>query len=1100
MRAGVMLFIDKASKLPTLDRVIDYTPPIVSPETTAIATITLMEHWEGDRDLNSSAQLISDRHNYDYVLVVRAARPIGILTRSDVVRLVVAGTDLAATKIVAVMTAPVITLERATSVDALTALSLMRQHRIHYLPIVDRSGLLVGMVTEDDLCQYFESPILAAAMPTLAPEPDRQPSQSDGGEICLVPSHQDLSDFIENAVVCLHWVAADGTIIWANQAELDLLGYTSEEYIGHSIIEFHADRAVIDDILDRLLHDRAVREYEADLICKDGSRRHVLIDSNSSWRNGEFVRTRCFTRDITKRKRAEEDLQRFNAALSHAMEGIAFLNPQGYYVWANQAYATTIGYSPEAIVGMDWQRTVHPDDLQIVELAYGQMLDRGKVEVAARGLRKDGSVFYKQLVMVTAYDSQQQLTGHYCFMKDITAAKQAEADLIRSEQKFRAIFDSLLQFIAVLTPDGIVMEANRTALEGIAIERADVIGKPFWETPWWTHSPQLQERLKQAIVRAANGELVQFESEHFWADGTPAIVDFSLKPVFDAAGQVVMLIPEGRDITDRKHKEDIMRNIALGVSAKTGDAFFEALVEYITKALRVEYAFIGEFVQPEQNRVRTIAGYGNDRVMENCEYELSATPCEHLVDLEFYVCPDRVQQQFPDDVLLKELDAQSYMGILLRDSAGQALGLMSVLSCQPFSETQLMTEILNIFAARAAAELERQQSQMILYNQKQDLARSNDDLQQFAYVASHDLQEPLRMIASYLELLERRYKGQLDAKADTFIAYAVDGATRMQTLINDLLNYSRVGRQVRDFEAVDCDRILAQVSNDLQVTIAQNRAVVTYAELPQVYGDPSQLTQLFQNLVSNAIKFRTQEPPLIQIGAEYIDGKWLFSVRDNGIGMDDRYLERIFIIFQRLHGKTEYPGTGIGLAVCKKIVERHGGKLWVEAPSACGSTFYFTLFPSCRLPMLSSPTIDRTIQVLLVEDNLGDVELTRLALEESALSIDLIVVGDGAAALEFLQDLKQDATAAPYPDLILLDLNLPKKSGHEVLAAIKTDRSLKRIPVLVLTTSQAEEDILQAYDRYASGYITKPASFERFVQVVRSIENFWFSTVILPPA
>jgi CheY-like chemotaxis protein len=150
--------------------------------------------------------------------------------------------------------------------------------------------------------------------------------------------------------------------------------------------------------------------------------------------------------------------------------------------------------------------------------------------------------------------------------------------------------------------------------------------------------------------------------------------------------------------------------------------------------------------------------------------------------------------------------------------------------------------------------------------------------------------------------------------------------------------------------------------------------------------------------------------------------------------------------------------------------------------------------------MLISPTIDRTIQVLLVEDNLGDVELTRLALEESALSIDLIVVGDGAAALEFLQALKQDATAASYPDLILLDLNLPKKSGHEVLAAIKADRSLKRIPVLVLTTSQAEEDILQAYDRYASGYIAKPASFERFVQVVRSIENFWFSTVILPPA
>jgi light-regulated signal transduction histidine kinase (bacteriophytochrome) len=304
-----------------------------------------------------------------------------------------------------------------------------------------------------------------------------------------------------------------------------------------------------------------------------------------------------------------------------------------------------------------------------------------------------------------------------------------------------------------------------------------------------------------------------------------------------------------------------------------------------------------------------------------------------------------LQPQFPGNVFLSDLRAQSYMGVLLQNSAGQALGLICVLSCQPFSETQLMTEILNIFAARAAAEIERQQSELELQHQKQDLARSNEELQQFAYVASHDLQEPLRMITSYLELLERRYKGQLDAKADTFIAYAVDGASRMQTLINDLLNYSRVGRQVRDFEVVDCQQIVDRVLTNLQVAIAQNKAVITHTPLPRVNGDPSQLIQLFQNLISNAIKFRTQEPPQIQIGAEYVDGTWLFLVRDNGIGMDSQYLERIFIIFQRLHSKAEYPGTGIGLAVCKKIVERHGGTVWVESQLDRGSTFYFTLSP-----------------------------------------------------------------------------------------------------------------------------------------------------------
>jgi PAS domain S-box-containing protein len=693
------------------------------------------------------------------------------------------------------------------------------------------------------------------------------------------------------------------------------------------------------------LHDRPVREYEADLRCKDGSIRHVLIDSNSSWRNGEFVRTRCFTRDITERKQAEDDLKRFNVALSHAMEGIARLDTYGCYVWVNQAYAEAIGYTPAAMVGMDWHGTVHPEDLHPLELAYEQMLDRGKVEISAKGIRQDGSMFYKQVVMVRADDDRGRLTGHYCFMKDVTAAKQVEADLIHSEQKFRAIFESMSQFIGLLTPDGTLLEGNQAVFDAVGIDRAAIIGKPFWETPWWTHSPQLQERVKAAVATAAAGELVRFESEHIWADGTPAVVDFSLKPMFDDTGKVTMLIPEGRDITDRKRKEDILRNIALGVSAKTGAAFFQALVEYLTKALQVEYALISELLPPSQDRVSTVAAYGNGATLDRFEYALPDTPCQHTIDRQFYVCAEQLQQQFPSFALLGEISAQSYMGVLLRNSAGQPFGLICVLSCQPFSETQLMTEILNIFAARAAAEIERQQSEIELQRQKQDLARSNDELQQFAYVASHDLQEPLRMITSYLDLLERRYKGQLDAKADMFIGYAVDGASRMQILINDLLNYSRVGRQERNFEAVDCDPIYAQVLANLQVAISTNKAIVSADPLPRVYGNSSQLTQLFQNLIGNAIKFRSQEPPQIEINVRSIEGWWLFSVRDNGIGIENEYLDRIFVIFQRLHGKTEYPGTGIGLAVCKKIVERHGGNLWVESQPDRGSTFYFTLPP-----------------------------------------------------------------------------------------------------------------------------------------------------------
>ena len=238
---------------------------------------------------------------------------------------------------------------------------------------------------------------------------------------------------------------------------------------------------------------------------------------------------------------------------------------------------------------------------------------------------------------------------------------------------------------------------------------------------------------------------------------------------------------------------------------------------------------------------------------------------------------------------------------------------------------------------------DREQAETALALQAAELAHSNQELQQFAYVASHDLQEPLRMVTSYVQLLERRYKDQLDADANEFIDYAVDGASRMQGLINDLLAYSRVGTQAKEFEPTDCKAVLERVLADLHTTVAEGNAVVSHDALPTITADPSQLGQVFQNLISNAIKYRCDRAPEIHISAERKDSEWLFSVRDNGIGIDPQYAERIFVIFQRLHTREEYPGTGIGLAVCKKIVERHRGRIWVESEAGKGSTFYFTI-------------------------------------------------------------------------------------------------------------------------------------------------------------
>jgi len=251
-------------------------------------------------------------------------------------------------------------------------------------------------------------------------------------------------------------------------------------------------------------------------------------------------------------------------------------------------------------------------------------------------------------------------------------------------------------------------------------------------------------------------------------------------------------------------------------------------------------------------------------------------------------------------------------------------------------------EVIGIFAAaRDITALKK--AEEILKLKLEELRRSNEELEQFAYVSSHDLQEPLRMISSYLQLLQRRYQGKIDDKADKYICYAVDGAARMQNLINDLLEFSRVTTRAGEPQPTDSELVLNQVQSNLDLYIKQNKATVSYDPLPEVLADNTQLAQVFQNLVINGIKFHGEEVPKVHVSAEKKEKEWVFSVQDNGIGINPQYSEKIFEVFKRLHKKEEYPGTGIGLAICKKIVERHSGCIWVESELGKGSTFYFTL-------------------------------------------------------------------------------------------------------------------------------------------------------------
>ncbi len=413
-------------------------------------------------------------------------------------------------------------------------------------------------------------------------------------------------------------------------------------------------------------------------------------------------------------------------------------------------------------------------------------------------------------------------------------------------------------------------------------------------------------------------------------DGTALWIEGDYNCLYESDGKIVGHFGIQRDITGRKQtEENLIKNISDRKQAETQlrqqEEFLQSIYNGTEQAIFViDITSDKEFRYAGFNPVsEKYAGVTNEQILGKTPVEAFGETFGTILQQNYQLC-------------LQSDSSINYEEQLKFDT--RTIWTLTTLS--PLQDEQ--GQIYRIIGT-ATDISDRKHKEIELQNQKQDLARSNAELQQFAYIASHDLQEPLRMITSYLELLERRYKGQLDEKANKFIAYAVDGAARLQTLINDLLTYSRVGSRGQDLEFVDCEKVLQNVLLNLQMAIEQSNATITHTPLPQVNADPSQLTQLFQNLISNALKFRQEAAPQIHIAVQGTDDKWLFSVQDNGIGMEVQYLDRIFIIFQRLHSKTEYPGTGIGLAVCKKIVEQHGGTLWVDSQPGRGSTFHFTL-------------------------------------------------------------------------------------------------------------------------------------------------------------
>jgi PAS domain S-box-containing protein len=548
--------------------------------------------------------------------------------------------------------------------------------------------------------------------------------------------------------------------------------------------------------------------------------------------------------------------------------------------------------------------------------------------------------------------------------------KRAEDTLRAERDRTQKYLDTAGVIFLVTETNGTISVINQKGCELLGYEQEQVIGKRWTEHFVPTHMRKDVETVLQALLAGEAEPAEYFENPVLTRSGEERIIAWHNTILRDELGNINGILSSGEDITDIKRAEEMLwqRAAQLSLLNVIGnkiasvldlDSLLDKATQLVQESFGYHHAAIFTMNRDHDELVmRTKAGsfahlYPPDHRLKLGQGMVGwvglhgETLLANDVDAE-----PRYVNLYPDI-----LPTGSELSVPLR-VAGEIIGVLDVQSPQrnAFDDNDVMVIetladqiAIAIENARLYEELqqeltERQRAEKRLEHYAAELERSNRELEHFAYVASHDLQEPLRMVTSYLQLLERRYRGKLDQDADDFITYAVDGATRMHMLINDLLTYSRVSTRAKPFEPTNCSDILNHALSNLRIAIEESKATITFDDLPTVEADATQLTQVFQNLISNAIKFHKKDvPPCIHVSAERQEGEWRFSVRDNGIGIAPEHIERIFLIFQRLHTREEYPGTGIGLAVCKKIVERHGGRIWVTSKPGEGSTFYFTI-------------------------------------------------------------------------------------------------------------------------------------------------------------
>jgi len=744
---------------------------------------------------------------------------------------------------------------------------------------------------------------------------------------------------IENITDLIALIDSSGKIIFASPSTEKILGYKVEDYLGKNIFDLMHD----DDAAEIRKEFDKILETEGSIITDIQYR---VKDSRDKWRWHEAAFHNLLNdpsiaavvvnhRDITERKQAEEEilLQKtyFQQLFESSPEGIVILDNQDRIVDVNKGFEKMFQYSNDEIKGQDINKIIVPGSLleQAIQMTLfvlkGDIINRETVRK-----RKDGSLVDVSVLAYPITLGEDQI-GVYGIYSDISERKETEKALRNSEERYKAFVknstEGIWRFeflepvplslpvseqIKMIFKFGYLAECNDVFAKMYGYNSAgEIVGARITEI-----LPDNDQRnvdyLKNCIL---NGyKLDNVESYEVDKYGNKRIFQNNLVGILDNE-LLVRAWGTQKDITEAKRAQEELSKTQLRLAT-----LFNNLPDVVLYETGADKDFISDNVTDmlgypaskfeDTGFFRTIMHPGDYKETSKKIKEWHSTGAPGVLNLEFRVRRVDGRYIWLEDHMVKirnNGDKEHMSGVLIDVN-------------------------------------EHKQAEEKLKQLADKLSISNRELEQFAYVASHDLQEPLRMVASYIQLLQRRYKGKLGTEADEFINYSVDGVIRMKTLINDLLIYSRVNTREFPSEAIDSNKVMKQVLTSLKTTIEENGASVIYENLPTVNANETQLGQLFQNLISNAIKFKKPDvKPVVNITARHSGHEWMFSVSDNGIGIDKEFTDKIFVIFQRLHNSNEYPGTGIGLAICKKIIEKLGGHIWVESDKGSGSTFSFTI-------------------------------------------------------------------------------------------------------------------------------------------------------------